>query len=98
MNREGFVILFQNMAKLLSKSNEGAEQSVSRLCFGSVDTSAQGSGRELMQVQSRYKSDLGDHEQAIRLINRALAKNKLSKVVDRQITLLKIKSDILTIR
>lgn len=97
MNREGLIILFQNMAKLLSKSNEGAGAVLyldSALAL--VDTSAQAIRVvELLQVQSRYKSDLGDHEQAIHLINRALAKNKLSKAVDRQITLLKIKSDIL---
>ena len=95
--REGLSILYQNMAKLLSRSNEGAEAVLyldSALAL--VDTSAQTIRVvELFQVQSQYKSDLGDHEEALHLIDRALVKNKPSKAIDRDIKLLKIKSDIL---
>jgi tetratricopeptide (TPR) repeat protein len=95
--REGLSILYQNMAKLLSRSNKGAEAVLyldSALAL--VDTSAQTIRVvELFQVQSQYKSDLGDHEEALHLIDRALVKNKPSKAIDRDIKLLKIKSDIL---
>lgn len=95
--REGLSILYQNMAKWLSKTNKGAEAVLyldSALAL--VDTSAQTIRVvELFQVQSAYKLKSGDHEEALHLIDRALAKNKPSKAIDREIKLLKIKSDIL---